>query len=793
LKYFFKIYFVLFLIFSSTSLYSFNDSNHKIPNELNIFLSSKSLKFYLNNITGAKESSSKNINDIYKKSFKISGSYVNEFGEKINISGKARLTGDWKDHIDIEKRISSLSIKLKNTNIGGVTNFRLLLPRTRNKDSEIFWSLLMSEIGFPVPYRSYITVNFNGSINNFIFEEKPEKEFLESIGIRESPIIESDERQIWANRIFSMDELKKISDIHSHQFKVKNIDFVKNETSELISLISISNLKPKNELIRFYNSINKKYAGHGLIRHNRKFVYDPIYNDYLPIYFDGMVFHRNLPKIKKDCGRFNEKQVSPSTLLKILILESKFSNRYLNRPMPDYMKCVAKEVFELSDSKLIKINKVNPFNYEYQILLDPLNILSEKRLNGFFDKVTIDFFNKKIIKMSYDEPKKSWLKKDEISYHKLNKFLSGDDLPKVISGYKIFNMVDFNFKLPKLESFDEINLENEFKVIDVKPNETKFLKISSINSKIKVNLNNSLSKIVFYNSSFVKSNLSIQIIDISNKNTSPIKYDPRLLTGCVSIIDSYLSNVIINSSNCFVEDNLNFIRTKGKNISINIDKALFDAFDSDFSEIDFDYIKIGKAGNDCIDVSSGIYNFNNIEVNNCGDKGISIGEKSKVAINGAYIYNSKLGIAVKDYSYLHIDKLLNTNVEECISAYQKKQEFGYGIVYMNPNIQNCSVNLSSFSKLNMQKACKYIANNYFYETCIQDNLLKIVLNKKMVRNSYFFFNDIKNYEKFNKQYQSCNDVFPCKIELKIISNSIRFGLGYPGYGNYIDSGNIYLN
>ena len=52
----------------------------------------------------------------------------------------------------------------------------------------------MSEIGFPVPLRKMINVNINGSDKIFIFEEKPEKEFIESVGYRESPIVESDER-----------------------------------------------------------------------------------------------------------------------------------------------------------------------------------------------------------------------------------------------------------------------------------------------------------------------------------------------------------------------------------------------------------------------------------------------------------------------------------------------------------------------------------------------------------------------------------------------------------------------
>ena len=37
-----------------------------------------------------------------------------------------------------------------------------------------------------------------------IFEEKPEKEFLESRGFRETPSIEFDERQNWENEKFTI-------------------------------------------------------------------------------------------------------------------------------------------------------------------------------------------------------------------------------------------------------------------------------------------------------------------------------------------------------------------------------------------------------------------------------------------------------------------------------------------------------------------------------------------------------------------------------------------------------------
>ena len=43
---------------------------------------------------------------------------------------------------------------------------------------------------------------------------------------------------------------------------------------------------------------------------------------------------------------------------------------------------------------------------------------------------------------------------------------------------------------------------------------------------------------------------------------------------------------------------------------------------------DIDKISVNNAGNDCIDLSSGKYKILSALLNNCGDKAISVGEKT---------------------------------------------------------------------------------------------------------------------------------------------------------------------
>jgi len=96
----------------------------------------------------------------------------------------------------------------------------------------------------------------------------------------------------------------------------------------------------------------------------------------------------------------------------------------------------------------------------------------------------------------------------------------------------------------------------------------------------------------------------------------------------------------------------------------------------------FNEIKILNAGNDCIDFSSGTYEIEQLYVQNCSDKGISIGERSKLKIKSSKILNSYMGVAVKDSSEASFDSIEIENVELCISAYRKKQEFGPSYIYV---------------------------------------------------------------------------------------------------------------
>ena len=105
-----------------------------------------------------------------------------------------------------------------------------------------------------------------------------------------------------------------------------------------------------------------------------------------------------------------------------------------------------------------------------------------------------------------------------------------------------------------------------------------------------------------------------------------------------------------------------------------------DALDIDFSNLNIENINIKFAGNDCVDVSYGNYNIKNLYALNCGDKALSVGEKSKLVIDQINALNSEIGIAAKDSSIVNLNKAKFNSLEICLEAYKKKQEFEGGII-----------------------------------------------------------------------------------------------------------------
>ena len=157
------------------------------------------------------------------------------------------------------------------------------------------------------------------------------------------------------------------------------------------------------------------------------------------------------------------------------------------------------------------------------------------------------------------------------------------------------------------------------------------------------------------------------------KNLSKPILDNYILYGGVNFINSkvYLDNVYIENSNN--EDGINIINSDSEISNIYFENIKADAFDIDFGRLNFDNIKCKNINNDCLDISGADVNGSNILSINTLDKGISVGENSKVNITNLNTINNNIGLAVKDGSKAMFSKINFDSNKFDIVIFNKKQ------------------------------------------------------------------------------------------------------------------------
>ena len=743
-----KLFLIIFFFINTQ--FSLAENTSQIPNEIDINLSWKSLKRYIFYIDQLKKSFITDpIPNEYKKKFSAKVFYKNKENTIEILPASARITGDVLDHIDTNKNLSSFKIELERGNINYITKFRLLTDNKSHND-EIFWSILIRELGFPSSTRGLVSSKINGlETKKYFFEETYAKEFIERIGLRNSPVIEMDDREkfyIQSKKkkcyFFSLsgyqsdpecikkfDELIKKIDI----YKVENKSFIQNSLTAQIAYNaiisrnklnifneimdgkyddnenvefnkSIQDIKKKiseNKTYRNYNTFSKihqLYGRHALNNYNIKFIFDPIFEELLPVNWDSNVILTN--KCIDNKKNYNE-NFSKNNLLKKKL--NKINNQFLKitkTNVTNEMKCLVSLFLDGDKFKYKNSSKLlNFFDKKDKQIIDSL--LIHKTKNKFpIVKIEENFKDGKIC-YSVSNCKK-------IDFDEIKNVLGGDYVIKDEKDEYIFPYLYLGTKSYKNKKSKIANKNINSKMfLEVKKNSTYYL---NFNKKKKIEELNIVlhdpktSKLVIHNSNLknLKINVITKNIDYSFVDINQIRHDELLLTGCLTIIDSKLDNLEINSNNANCEDAINFIRSEGVIKNINVKNSKFDAIDADSSNIVFEKVKVENALNDCIDFSFGNYYLKDVEVNNCGDKGLSVGEKSSVNILNFNSSNTNLPFVSKDSSLLALNHFKSDLAEDftCGKAYNKKQEFGGAKIILNKNIY-CKVNVDEFSKLNL--------------------------------------------------------------------------------------------
>ena len=673
------------------------------------------------------------ITDNFKKKFKAVVNVKFEGNKFCKFDAKVRVTGDLYWHIGWIKGapISSLQIELLNGNIHNITQFKLFLKEARFGRNEVFVSNLFKELDFMSPKTFFLKTKINNVGVEYIFQEDIKKELLEKSFYREGPILEGDERfsvnltekekvefpninyakvinkefseKNYSNSSTSLEALSNLNRLYLYNHKYKEEKKIVEKISAIFYLFTNKFfLKENVEILNIYEALS--YAldtKHGLSVDDRRFYYDSFNKFYLPIYYDGkskILEKTQYLNLNKDIKKNNwSNEAIKGAQGAIYLIESLNLGDLLKKLKNSGMKISHPELKNVIKKILARLYILNKSNTA------EINIAEN---NDFFPKVkkkkeSVKFIfsnhiKKKISVCNYDLMKCEIFKSTNIEY------------------FKILNQAmnqNFNILKKKLRSKDNMvflfnNFNKDMKNIDFKYSEWKFLnnlnktktkikykdvdvKVDKKERTISIDQKTNRGKIIFLGGKL--ENWNIKFTGLTNVGREDIvnNFDiSNNLTGCLSFYEIEFKLINIESVNSSCEDSVNIIRSSGTINNIKIDNSASDGLDVDFSNLFIKDIKITSAINDCVDFSSGTYNLGFLDLKNCGDKALSVGEKSFVELDEINVNYSNIGLASKDSSIVNLKKGNLNNSKICLSAYNKKQEYDGG--FININNLNCT-------------------------------------------------------------------------------------------------------
>lgn len=668
------------------------------------------------------------ITDKYKKKFPAKVTTHYSFGKCIHRS-KIRLHGDWKDHIDFEKggRLNqSIDVALEDGSIANIVKFKLLLPKTRRHGNEILLTKILRIADLIAPRTSLINVDMNGTNAEMLFQEKASKELIESMSRREGPLFEGDERFLFNNFLFNNYNIQTDSTFHQSKVslslaKITNDNWASsNLVSAQISLNSFSILqKAYMTYARDYSNSNnyvldwqllaqnneqliKEWAmfelllfatnsTHALRPHNRKFYYNSLKGGMEPIYFDGNPQDINTKWIKQ-MPQFSEYPHLKSE--HFLTLEKKIraiTPEFLSNTMEGNLFLVSEaESTTILENILLKISRLHESFQDYRsgLLNEPSNSQDTKTS-----------IHKNLIKNIREAmPKSSIISINEMpSAEKPNIFPSNicnvmdnkcmkyslniSEVGRMLERKKLSNQ---SFKSPLFISPPSLNSDNTKHqlfnngLIKIQASEGSILNFNKKSLTLSIDLMAAHDWVLIKSSNLADVNVILKSSIIPNDiRSSASRFNRYGLTGCLNFYNSSFQNtsIVADAVNTSCEDVINIIDGSGQIQNLEVHRASADGLDIDFSDLRIDSLFVSNALNDCLDLSQGNYQIESGFLQDCGDKAISVGEKSFFVGKDIIINQANIGIASKDSSDSSVDFLSIKKTNICAEVFQKKQEF----------------------------------------------------------------------------------------------------------------------
>ena len=626
-------------------------------------------------------------------------------------SGKVRQSGDIKDHISMLSGgfpVRSLKVKLNTGNIVSAVHFKLLLPATRNGLNEILTSLILKRIGIISPETFAVRVKVNNVSTVMLFQEDARKELLEKNNRRESAIFEGDEELLWSFEDYALLELKNLSlsklvndnwfkkgrfsqDVTLRAFSYLQRNYAKSALRDTKSIGSI-NLDSSHDLSEYVFLLAGMHGFHAFSRNNRKFYFDPIQSKFEPIYYDG----------NTDFKKLNTTQLNEAYSFLAEQSDINISANIINRLI---------DILNDEELKVAFLKRAEPLVKYGLIDSNPVDFLDTSRSNyivntsALFDKLR-DVHSKTDIVSSTESIVERYLKVQEeyklqqTIFTKLIRFkdgyiatlnsgeqveLSENDVADLISKNRLNNERSI-FLGDYISLWDAPVFVNKPEIFVGKVVTSPAVKVS-ISETAKV-----LKFVQTYPNDWAliqDANLNdwtivFQGVKKKSANDFPSEqnFNEYGLTGCLNFYKTTFQSTKIDVSDGFCEDSVNIIASHGTIDYILAKNAFSDGIDIDFSKISLGEVNVQNAGNDCIDVSGGNYDVDALDLLNCKDKGVSVGEKSEFFAEKIMLTGANIGISSKDYSKTKILEVITKKVVQCIEVKQKKQEFGGALLWL---------------------------------------------------------------------------------------------------------------
>jgi hypothetical protein len=164
---------------------------------------------------------------------------------------------------------------------------------------------------------------------------------------------------------------------------------------------------------------------------------------------------------------------------------------------------------------------------------------------------------------------------------------------------------------------------------------------------------------------------------VTVESADALEQDGWILTGGVTFYKSPIRLSHSRIVNALGEDGINVVHARFEFVDSEFGPTFSDAFDADFGQGLVERCVFHDIGGDGIDVSGSDVLVRNVRMFNVGDKGLSVGEGSRLTAQDVYIENADFGAASKDLSHITLTNaaIIGARIAG-LTAYIKKPAYG---------------------------------------------------------------------------------------------------------------------